>query len=173
MVAQTFAHVFHRLLENARDLAQAGQVVLVVFHVTERRIRSQRSAGQVNAVELRRRHLPVFELRALNRFPQAPHHKRAVEFLRLRKPSDIDGFEALERLTGVLEVLGDRLVRKIAQPIVISIIPYLGGKFRLRAERVFPLLGEQMIQFRAPAFQALPGGLAKARFQRHRATDNH
>ena len=81
----------------------------------------------MNAAKLRGRHLPVFELRAVERFTQAAHHQRVVEPFLLRKSGDIDGLEARQRLTSVLEIVGDCLIGEIAQPVVVAIVSNLGG----------------------------------------------
>ena len=118
---------------DARDLAQTGQVVFVIFHVAEGGIESERSVSEVNAAKLRRRHLPVFELRGVERFAQAAQHQRVVELFLLGESGDVDGLEARQRVASVFEILGNRLVRKIAQPIVVAIVANLGGKLRAGA----------------------------------------
>ena len=128
----------------------------------------------MNAAKLRRRHLPILEWRALERFPQAAQHECAVELLLLRKACDIDRFEARERLASVFEIRGNRLAGEIAQPVVVPVVPNVGGQFRLSAQRVFPLIVQQTIQFRPPVFQGLPASLGEERDElSHGETDNH
>jgi hypothetical protein len=55
----------------------------------------------------------------------------------------------------MLKIVRDRLVGQIAQPVVVTAIADVGSKFRLRAQRVFPLIGKQAIEFRSPRFQRL------------------
>ena len=73
------------------------------------------------------------------------------------KSGDVDGLETRQRLTSMFEIVGNRFVRKIAQPIVVAIVPNLGGKFRLGAQRVLPLIGEQTIEFGSPGIECLLG----------------
>src|SRR6266404_2559709 len=115
----------------------------------------------MNAAKLRGRHLPIFELRAVERFMQAPQHQGAVELFLLWKSNDINGLKARQCLTSVFEVVGNCLVRKIAQAIVVAIVSNLGGKFRLGAQRVLPLIGEQAIEFVSSGFEWLLGGLCE------------
>jgi len=84
-----------------------------------------------------------------------------VELLLLRKSGDVNGLEARQRLASVFEIAGNRLVGKIAQSIVVAIVANLGGEFRLGAQRVLPLIGEQTIEFGSPHFERLPGSLGK------------
>ena len=163
MVAQSVAHVSHGLIEHARDLVQTGQVVFVIFHAAEGRIEGQRRVSEVNAAKLRGRHLPVFELRAVERLAQAAQHQRVVEFFLLRESGDVDGLETRQRLASVFEIVGNRLVGKIAQPVVVAIVANLGGEFRLSAQRVLPLIGEQTIEFGSPRFERLLSSLGKER----------
>ncbi len=117
----------------------------------------------MNTAKLRRGHLPVFELRGVERLAQASQHQRVVEPFLLGKSGDIDGLEASQRLTSVFEIVGNRLVRKIAQPIVVAIVSNLGGELGLGAQRVLPLIGEQTIEFGSPGIECLLGGLSEER----------
>ena len=81
----------------------------------------------MNTAKLRGRHLPVFELCGVERFAQVAQHQRVIELFLLRKSGDVDGFEARQCLAGVFEVVGNRLVREIAQPVVVAIVSDLGG----------------------------------------------
>jgi hypothetical protein len=124
--------------------------------------------------KLRGRHLPVFELSAVESLAQTADHQRMVEFFLLRKSGDVDGFKTRQRLTGVFEIVGNRLVRKIAEPIVVAIVSNLGGKLRLRAQRVLPLIGEQTIEFGSAGFERLPGGVVEElNEQTYGERDNH
>jgi hypothetical protein len=74
----------------------------------------------------------------------------------------------------VYEIVGNRLVGKIAQPIVVAIVANLGGKFRLGAQRVLPLIGEQTIEFGSPSFERLLGSLGEKRDdESYDERDNH
>ena len=55
------------------------------------------------------------------------------------------------------------LIGKIAEPIVVAIVPNLGGEFRLGAQRVLPLIGEQTIEFGAASLQGFPRSLGEER----------
>jgi len=99
----------------------------------------------------------------LERLAQAAHHQCLIEFFLLGESGDIDSLKTRQRLTRVFEIVGDGLVRKIAQPIVVAIVSYLSGKFRLRAQRVLPLNGEQAIEFGASRVECLLGCLGKER----------
>src|ERR1700688_3432340 len=109
----------------------------------------------MNSAELRGRHLPVFELRGLKCLAEAAHDQGMVQFFLLRKSGNVDRFEARQRLARVFEVVGNRLVRIIADLIVVAVVAHLSGKFRLRAKRVFPLVGEQAIERGSPCFERL------------------
>jgi len=77
--------------------------------------RGQRSVAQVNAAKLGRRRLPVFELRAVERFMQAAEQSVArLSFSWSGNPATLTALEALQCLTSVFEIVGNRLVRKIA-----------------------------------------------------------
>ena len=69
----------------------------------------------MNAAELRRRHFPVFELRAVEAFAQTAQHQGVVEFFLLGESGDVDGLEARQRLASVFEIVGNGLVGKIAR----------------------------------------------------------
>ena len=99
---------------------------------------------------------------ALDSVAQAAHHQRVIELLLLGKSGGVDGFEAAQRLARVLEIVGDRLVGKIAEPIVVAVVADLGGEFGLSAQRVFPLVGEQAIEFGATRLQTLFGAQSRA-----------
>ena len=73
-----------------------------------------------------------------------------------RESGDIDGLKARHRLPSVFEIVGNRPIGKIAEPIVVAIVPNLGGEFRLGAQRVLPLIGEQTIEFGAASLQGFP-----------------
>jgi len=94
---------------------------------------------------------------------QTAQHQRVVELFLLGKSGDIyiDGLEPCYRLTGVFEIVGNRLVRKIAELIVVAIVPNLGGKLRLGTQRVLPLIGEQTTEFGAAGFECLLSCLGK------------
>src|SRR6266403_3106432 len=94
---------------------------------------------------------------------QAAQHQCAVELFLLWKAGDDDRFEAHQRLTRMFEIVGNCLIGKIAQAIVVAIVSNLGGKFRLGAQRVFPLIGEQAIEFVSSGFEWLLGGLGEER----------
>jgi len=128
----------------------------------------------MNAPELRRRHFPVFEWRAVDPFVQAADHQREVELFLLGKTRDIDRIKARNRLARMFKIIGNRLVRKIAEPVVIAIISDLRGQFGLRAQCVLSLLGKQPVEFRAPRIQCRSSGLCKQRDnESHDKRNNH
>ena len=97
-----------------------------------------------------------------------------VELFLLRKSSDVDGLEARQRLPSVFEIVGNRLIREIAEPIVVTIVANLRGKFRLGAQRVLLLLGEQASEFGAAGFEGLPSGVGEEwDSQSHSKRENH
>jgi hypothetical protein len=61
----------------------------------------------------------------------------------------------------MFEIVGNGLVRKIAQAIVVTIVANLGGQLGLGAQGVLPFLGEQAIQFGAARFEGLSAARAK------------
>src|SRR5713226_5758446 len=61
----------------------------------------------------------------------------------------------------MFEIVGNCLVGEIAQAIVVAIVSDLSGKFRLGAQRVLPLIGEQTIEFGPSRFECWLGGLGK------------
>jgi hypothetical protein len=73
---------------------QTRQIVFVIFLIAERGIEGERCVSEVNAAKLRGRHLPVFELRAVEPFAQAAQHQRVVELFLLGKSGDVDGLKA-------------------------------------------------------------------------------
>ena len=73
----------------------------------------------------------------------------------------------------MFEIVGDRLVGKIAQPIVVTIVANLGGKFGLRAQRVLPLIGQQAIEFGSSGFECWLGGLGEERDDESRGERNN
>ena len=153
VVAQSVAHVPHRLVEHARNLVQTGQVVFVIFHVAERGIEGQRSVSQVNAAKLRRRHLPVFELCARRGASRKLRSISArLSFSCSGNPVTSMASKRASAWRACSMIVGNRLVGKIAQPVVVAVVSNLGGKLRLGAQRVLPLLGEQTIEFR-PAWR--------------------
>ena len=116
---------------------------------------------QMDAAKLRCGHLPVFEAGAVERFAQTAQHQRLVELFLLGKSGDVDGLKARQRLTRVFEIVGNGLVGKIAQPIVVTVVSDLSGEFGLRAQRVLPLLGQQAIEFGAAGFEGLFGSVGE------------
>src|SRR5208282_2763911 len=86
-----------------------------------------------------------------------------VESFLLGESGRVDGLEARQRLTCVFEIVGNCLIREIAQPIVVAIVTNLSGKFRLRTQRVLPLIGEQTIEFCSPRFERLLGSVDEER----------
>ena len=98
------------LFESAWNLMQPRQVVLIVLDIAKRRIDDERRVLKVDAVKLRHGHFPVLEPGALNLHAQAAHHQHLVEPLSLREAGWVDRFEPVQRLTGMHQFVGDRLV---------------------------------------------------------------
>ena len=61
----------------------------------------------------------------------------------------------------MLEIVGNRLIGQIAQAIVVTVVADMSSQFGLRAQRIFPLVGKQAIEFRPPRFQTLFGSVSK------------
>src|SRR4029077_2059265 len=73
----------------------------------------------------------------------------------------------------MFEIVGNCLVGKIAQAVVVAIVADLGGKFRLGAQRVLPFVGEQAIEFGSSGFECLLGCLGEERDDESRGDRNN
>jgi len=85
-----------------------------------------------------------------------------IQSFLLRKSRDVDCLKTRERLASVFDIVSNCLVRKIAQPVVITIVANLRGQFRRSSQCVFPLVGEQTSEFGASRFERLLRRLSRS-----------
>src|SRR6202008_1618257 len=94
LVFHALPHVRRDLLERARKLAEARDIVLVIRDVVERRQSDDAGKPKMQAVHLIHRHLPRLELRALDLLAKLTNYQRQTQRVLFRKPLGIDGFKA-------------------------------------------------------------------------------
>ncbi len=102
-------------------------------------------------------HLPVFEAGAFDLLFQGAHHECVIESLLLGKSGDVDRLKACQGLPVVLYVVGDGLVGKIGEAIVVAVVANVGGELGRSAHGVLPLFVEETIEVGAAGVQALAG----------------
>ena len=61
----------------------------------------------------------------------------------------------------MFEIVGNCLIGKVAQAVVVAVVTDVGGEFGLRTQRVLSLIGEEAIEFRASRFQSLLRGMSE------------
>ncbi len=154
MIVQAKLHVGRHLVEHARNLVQAGDVVLVVLGVGEGHLRGYGGKAEVDATKLLNRHLPVMELGAINGLFEVAHHELLVKRLVVRESRGVDGLEDFELLLRVLDLFGNCVRRVIAEAVVVASITDVGREFRIGTERVFPLGLKGVTQLGAAGVEA-------------------
>jgi hypothetical protein len=145
--------VVHRVVHLLREVLQPRDVVVVVLDRVEGEVIDELRRLDLDAVVLSDRHLPAPELRALEPLLELPDHQRLVELLLLREARRVDGLETLQELGRLGEVLFDGGERVVARLVVPSLVAEDRRELGIGRERVFPLLGEQVVQ-RFPAARA-------------------
>ena len=93
-----------RLIEQARQLLQARDVIVVVLDRRERKQRNELRGVDVNAAHLVDRHLPVFERRVIELLLQPAHYQRLVQGFLLGEARRVDRLEAREEISGLRQV---------------------------------------------------------------------
>ena len=149
LVGHAVAHQDRDLVERHRQRLEPRDVVFVVLGRLERQHRDQLRRIDVDAAELRDRHLPVLEARPFQTELQLPHHEALVERLLLGKTAGVDGLEPRHKLPIVLEIFRDVLLGEVAQPVVVALVAEDRGELRAVLEVVFPLLGEEVSELLA------------------------
>ena len=127
VVLHAGAQDFLGLGEDAGDLVEAGDVVLVVLDGVERD--GEREVGEVGvrAVHLRDGHLVFFEAVVVEALLEGAHEQVVGELILLGEAGGGDGFEAGEKgLVGGVPA-GDAGERVVVELVVVAVVAVGGG----------------------------------------------
>ena len=129
-VAHSFAHVGDGVVHLLREVAQALGVVVVVLRRGERKERRQLRGEEVDAADLRDRHLPLFESDVFDVVAQVVRHERLVHRFLLGEAGGVDALEPLQKLLRRRQVALDRGLGVVGGLVVVAPVAEDGGEFR-------------------------------------------
>src|SRR5262245_39683607 len=100
-IFHTLAHLDHDFFEDARELAQASDVVVVVFNSGKGEGSYELGHVEMNTAKLRNRHFPVFKLCSLESVAQVTHHEVAVELFLFWKTGRVNRLKLFQENFGL------------------------------------------------------------------------
>ena len=156
-VLHPLPHRRDRVVHLLREGAHALHVVVVVLRAVEGQQRRELRGEEVDAADLRDRHLPFLQLEVLDPLAEHAQHQDLVERLLLGEAGGVDGLEAADEAPALGNVLVQRGLGVVAGLVVVALVAEDRGELRLRAQRVLPMLVQEVLQ-RFAAFVEVLGG---------------
>src|SRR5262249_47008636 len=147
-----FAHLDSGLIQHARNLSKARNVVLVVLDGLEGKHVDKIGQPNLDAILLVNGHLPRLEAGALQLHLEVTDYQRLVQNFLIRKTRRVDGLETGEKFLGLVKILVNSLLRKVVELVVPPLVAKERSSDGARAQAVFPLLRQKIVESLAPGF---------------------
>ncbi len=149
-VVHSLAHVGDGVVHLLREVAQALGVVVIVLGGGEGEERRQLRGVEVDAADLRDRHLPLFELDVFDVVAQVVGHEGLVHRFLLGEACGVDALEPQQELLRRRKVAPDRGLGVVGGLVVVASVAEDRGELGTGAEGVLPLVLQQIGERFAP-----------------------